>query len=78
LDGNMPNHGSLVPSDLAARYLALVREPCGWRGRHDVARLLDKPGDAKLTDRMPTVANCDKARTFSLYDRFKARYGLCP
>jgi hypothetical protein len=78
LDGNMPSHGSLVLSDLAAHYLALVREPFGWRGGHTVARLLDKRGDANLTDRMPTRANCDKARTFSLYDRCKARYGLCP
>ena len=42
------------------------------------ARLIDKQGDAKLTDRVPTHANCDKARVFSLYDRCKARYGLCP
>jgi hypothetical protein len=74
----MPSHGSLVLSDLAAHYLALAREPSGWRGRHTVARLLDKRGDAKLTDRIPTLANCDKARTFSLYDQCKARYGLCP
>jgi hypothetical protein len=71
----MPNHGSLVLSDLTAHYLALVREPCG---RHNVARLLEKRGDAKLTDRMPTLANSEKAGAFSLYDRCKARYGLCP
>jgi hypothetical protein len=47
-------------------------------GPLNVARLLDKQGDAKLTDDMPTLANCDKARVFSLYDRCKARYGLCP
>jgi hypothetical protein len=74
----MPSYGSLVLSDLAAHYLTLVREPCGLRGRLNVGRLIDKQGDAKLTDRVPTHANCDKARVFSLYDRCKARYGLCP
>ena len=44
----------------------------------NVARLLDKQGDAKLAGQMPTLANRDKARAFSLYDRCKARYGLCP
>lgn len=74
----MPSYGSLVLSDLAAHYLTLVREPCGQRGRLNVGRLLDKQGDAKLTDHAPTLANYDKARVFSLYDRCKARYGLCP
>jgi hypothetical protein len=60
------------------RYLTLVRESHGRRGPLNVARLPDKQGDAKLTDDMPTLANCDKARVFSLYDRCKARYGLCP
>jgi hypothetical protein len=74
----MPNHGSLVVSDLATHYLTAVREPCGGRRRLKVAGLLDKRGDDKLTGPMPTPANCDKARAFSLYDRCKARYGLCP
>jgi hypothetical protein len=58
--------------------LAIICEPCGRRGRLNVARLLDKQGDAKLTDHMPTPANCDMVHAFSLYDRCKARYGLCP
>jgi hypothetical protein len=75
----MPSHGSLALSDLAAHNLTLVREPCGLRGRLNVARLIDNQGDAKLdVDHVPTHANCDKARVFSLYDRCKARYGLCP
>jgi hypothetical protein len=72
----MPSHGSLVLSDLTAHYLASVREPWRRRVRHNLARLLDKQGDAKLADHM--VANCDTERAFSLYDRCKARYGLCP
>jgi hypothetical protein len=74
----MSSHGSLVLSDLAAHYLTLVREPCGRRRGLNVARLLDKQGDAKLADQMPTLAHRDKVRAFSLYDRCKARYGLCP
>jgi hypothetical protein len=63
----------------AAHSRTLVREPCGPRGRLNIARLIDKQGDAKLTtDHVPTHANCDKARVFSRYDRCKARYGLCP
>jgi hypothetical protein len=74
----MPSHGSLVLSDLAAHYLTFVRDPSRRRGRLDVAGLLDKQSDAKLTEQMPTLANCEEARAFSLYDRCKARYGLCP
>jgi hypothetical protein len=72
----MPSHGSLVLSDLAAHYLTLVREPRGLRGRLNLARLLDKQGDAKVTD--SGACKLDKARAFNLYDRCKARYGLCP
>jgi hypothetical protein len=74
----MPSHGSLAVSDLAAHYLTLVREPRGRRRGLNAGRLLDKQGDAKLTDHVPTLANCDNARAFSLYGRCKARYGLCP
>jgi hypothetical protein len=74
----MPSYGSLVLSDLAVDYLTLVREPCRRPGRLNVAHLQDKQGDAKVADHMPTLANCDMARAFNLYDRCKARYGLCP
>ena len=78
MDGSWSSDGSLVLSDLAAHYFMLVREPCGrWRGLN-VARLLNKQGDAKHADHMLRLANRDKARAFSLYDRCKARYGLCP
>jgi hypothetical protein len=71
LDGNMPGHGPLVLSELTAHYVTLVREPRGRQGRLNVARLLDKNGDAKVTDHVAALANCDKARAFSLYDRCK-------
>ena len=31
-------------------------------------------GDDKLTDLLATLANCEKARSFSIYDRCKVRY----
>jgi hypothetical protein len=74
----MPNHGSLVLSDIAAQYLTPVSDPCRRRGPFNVARLLRKQGDPKFADHLPTLSNCDTARAFSLYDRCKARYGLCP
>ena len=53
-----------------------AREPRGLRRR--LARLFDKQGDAKVTDRAPTLSDCGKARAFTLYDQCKARDGLCP
>jgi hypothetical protein len=42
---------------------------------YNVARLIAAHGaDAKLTDLLVTLANCEKARSFSIYDRCKARY----
>jgi hypothetical protein len=78
LDGKMPSHGSLILSDVAAHYLTLVREPCGRRGRLNVAHLLDKQGDAKPTNHTPSLRNRDNAGAFSLYDQCKVSYGLCP
>jgi hypothetical protein len=46
--------------------------------RHLSVTLLDKQGDAKLTEHAPALANYEKARAFRLYDRCKARYDLCP
>jgi hypothetical protein len=74
----MSSLGSLLISDLAAQYLTLVRETCGRRGRLNVARRLDKQGDAKLTDHALTLTGPDKACALTLHDQCKARYGLCP
>ena len=30
--------------------------------------------DAKLTELLVTLANCEKARSFNIYDRCKARF----
>ena len=69
----MPRHGSVILSDLREPTLTIVCEPCGRRGRYNVARLMEKYGDAKLTELLETLANCPKAIS-TIYDRCKAVY----
>ena len=71
----MPRDGAVVLSDLRNPTLSIVCEPCGRRGTYNVARLMEQHGDAKLTDLLQTLANCPKARSASIHDRCKARYG---
>jgi hypothetical protein len=50
-------------------------EQCGRYGRYDVKRLIAVHGaDAKLTELLLTLANCEKARSVSLNDRCQARF----
>ena len=51
----------LILSDVRGLTLTIVCEPCGWRGRYVVERLMAEHGDAKLTDMLPKLANCPKA-----------------
>jgi hypothetical protein len=70
-----PRDGSLTLSDIREPTLAIVCERCGRHGRYNVARLIAAHGaDAKLTALLVTLANCEKARSFSVYDRCKARF----
>jgi hypothetical protein len=46
----------------------------GRRGQYSVAKLLEKHGDARLTDLRHTLANCPKARSTTIYDRCKVVY----
>jgi hypothetical protein len=39
-----------------------------------VAKLIEEHGDAKLTDLLVTLADCQKARSASVHDRCKAVY----
>jgi hypothetical protein len=59
-------------ADVREPTLAIIREPCGRRGRYNVERLMAEHGDAKLTDLLVTLANCPKARSASIHDRCKA------
>ena len=54
--------------------LGIVCEPYGRRGRLSVARLMEEHGDAKLTDLLQTLADCQKARSASIHNRCKAVY----
>ena len=68
----MPRDGALTLSDVRGPTLGIVCEPCGRRGRLSVAKLMAEHGDAKLTDLLQTLADCQKARSASIHDRCKA------
>jgi hypothetical protein len=70
----MPRDGSIVLSDVRSPTLSIVCEPCGRRGRYNVAALIEAHGDAKLTDLLVTLADCQRARSASVHDRCKAVY----
>jgi len=70
----MPRDGTLTLSDFRGPTLTIVCEPCARRGRYAVAGLLEKHGDARLTDLLQALADCPKARSASIHDRCKAVY----
>jgi hypothetical protein len=69
----MPRDGSLVLSDVRAQTLTIVCEPCGRRGQYNVERLMAEHGDARLTELLQMLADCQK-RSASIQDRCKAVY----
>jgi hypothetical protein len=71
----MPRDGSLTLSDIREPTLTIVCKRCGRYGRHNVKRLIAAHGaDATLPYLLATLANCEKARSFSIYDRCKAKF----
>jgi hypothetical protein len=62
-------------SDFRVPTLSIECEPCGRRGRYNVARLMEQYGDMKLPELRHVRANCPKARSPSIHDRCKVRYG---
>jgi hypothetical protein len=71
----MPRDGSLILSDIREPTLAIACERCGRHGRYNVARLIAVHGaDAKLTDLLVRLANCEKARSVSVHDQCKAKF----
>jgi hypothetical protein len=62
-------------SDFRGPTLSIECEPCGRRGRYNIARLMEKYGDMKLPELRRVLANCPKARSVSIHDRCKVRYG---
>jgi hypothetical protein len=71
----MPRDGYIALSDVRERTPTIVREPCGRRGCYGVARLTAEHGDARLTDLLLTLADCQKACSASIHDRCKMVYG---
>jgi hypothetical protein len=62
-------------SDFRVATLSIECEHCGRRGRYTVAKLIEQYGDAKLPDLRHVLANCPKAKSHSVYDQCKVRYG---
>lgn len=61
--------------DVCGPTLTIVCEPCGRRGRYNVEKLIAKHGtDVRLPELLTIIAACQEARSFSIYDRCKARY----
>jgi hypothetical protein len=62
-------------SDFLVPTLSIECEPCGRRGRYNVAKLIEQYGDAKLPDLRHILANCTKAGSQSIHDRCRVLYG---
>ena len=60
-------------SDVLEPSLTIICEPCGRRGRYNVARLIAKHGDAKILFLLSDLTNCPKTQSADIYDRCKAR-----
>jgi hypothetical protein len=60
-------------SDFRVPTISIECEPCGRRGRYN--KLIEKYGDAKLPELRHVLANCPKAKSASIHDRCKVRYG---
>ena len=56
----MPRDGALTLSDVFSPTLSILCEPCNRHGRYSVARLVEEYGDAKLTDLLETLADCQR------------------
>jgi hypothetical protein len=68
----MPRDGAFILSDVRGSTLSIVCEPCGRRETYEVARLMERYGDAKLTDLPQTLATCPNARSANIHDRCSA------
>jgi hypothetical protein len=58
----MPRDGSVTLSDIPEPTLVIVCEPCGRGGHYNNEKLMAEHGDAKLTDLLVTLADCQKTR----------------
>ena len=60
-------------SDFRVPTLSIECEPCGRRGRYNIARLIEKYGDAKLPELRHVLANCPKSKSFSVRDQLQGQ-----
>jgi hypothetical protein len=66
---------AITLADVRSPMLAIVCEQCQRRGSYNLQRLIKKYGaDVKLPDLRAMLADCPKARAFSVYDRCKLRF----
>ena len=68
----MPRDGAFILSDVLGPTLSIVCQPCGRRETYNLARLMERHGNAKMTDLLQTLANCPKARSANIHDRCRA------
>jgi hypothetical protein len=62
-------------ADYPRATISIECEPCGRRGRYNVAQLMEKYADTKLPDLRHMLANCPKEHAHSINDRCRVRYG---
>jgi probable addiction module antidote protein len=61
---------ALTLADVRSPTLSIVCERCRRRGRYNVKGLIAVHGaDMRLPELLANIANCEKARSFSIYDR---------
>ena len=73
-EASMRDHAHTL-SDFRVPTLSIDCEPCGRRGRYNIAKLIEQYGDAKLPDLLTVLAaDCPKANTTSMR-RCRVGYG---
>jgi RNase P subunit RPR2 len=66
---------AITLADVRGPTLSIVCERCGRYWRYNIKRLIAAHGAAaKLPALLATLANGEKARSASIYDRCKVRY----
>jgi hypothetical protein len=66
----MPRDGAVALSDLADPTSPSPASPAGY----SVRRLMQKHGDARLTDLLLTIADCPKAKARAIHDPCRAGF----
>jgi hypothetical protein len=71
----MPRDGAMTLADVRVPTFSIVCARCGRYELYNLEQLIAAHGaDAKLTDLLATLANCEKARAVSIHDRCRAVY----